>query len=339
MIKENYSLQNLHTFKLPAQAAYFSTFNSVEQLKLLLKNSPLNKNTPLRILGGGSNMVFVTDFPGWILQNKIKGITIIKETKNHVYLKVGAGELWHNFVLHCLNNNWFGLENLALIPGTVGAAPIQNIGAYGKEVASSIESVHFMYYKNLKETIIPHSQALFAYRDSIFKTELKNKGLITHVNFKLHKNPNINISYKPLKVYFSNRNYDDIHPKEVAAAVIEIRNSKLPDPSKIPNAGSFFKNPIISEEKYHDLRLQDPNLPFYPHGDEVKIPAAYLIEHTGWKGKSWKSVAVHKKQALVLINLGDGNAADLKELINLIQNSVLKKYGIELEPEVQIISS
>lgn len=339
MIKENCSLRNLHTFRLSAKTSYFSTFNSKEQLKNLLNNPPLHKDIPIRILGEGSNMVFVEDFNGWILKNNIKGIKITKENENHVYLTIGAGESWHDFVLYTLNNNWFGLENLALIPGTVGAAPIQNIGAYGKEVASFIESVNFMYYKDFKEVVIPHTKAAFEYRNSIFKNKLKDKGLITHVNFKLDKKPKINIEYKPLKEYFTGRNYENIHPKEVAEAVIQIRNSKLPNPSKIPNAGSFFKNPIISKDKYQALVLQDPNLPHYPHGNEVKVPAAYLIEQTGWKGKSWKSVGVHKKQALVLINLGEGKANDLKELIKSIQESVFNKYKIALEPEVQIISS
>lgn len=339
MIQTEYSLKQLHTFKLNSKAAYYGIFEHIDALISIINNPAIPTHLPKMVLGGGSNVIFLDDYPGLILHNQIRGIKILNTNSEYVTVRVGAGEIWHDLVLHATEQGWYGIENLALIPGSVGAAPVQNIGAYGVEVHTFIENVHFYNWEKNKFQIIDHDKANFGYRDSIFKHDLKGKGVITHVDFKFPLKPHYNLSYKPLKEYFLNHNAKDITAKAIAKVVIEIRQSKLPDPKEIPNAGSFFKNPIVSQSHFDKLFKTDPQLPSYPSAHGVKIPAAYLIQNTGWKGKSWNTVGVHKNQALVLINLKNGTAQDLKSLINAIQQDVSKKYDIHLEPEVQLIQN
>lgn len=339
MIQKAHSLQQLHTFNLNAKTAYYGTFESTDALISLINNTIVPPHLPKMVLGGGSNVIFLEDYPGLILHNHIQGIKVMDTAADHVMVRVGSGEVWHNLVLHAIAQGWHGIENLALIPGSVGAAPVQNIGAYGVEVHSFIENIHFYNWEEKKTQIINHQEAAFGYRDSLFKNELKGKGVITHVDFKFALNPHFNLSYKPLKEYFSDYNPEDITAKEIANAVIQIRQSKLPDPKEIPNAGSFFKNPIIDSVHFESLLAIDSELPHYPSPQGMKIPAAYFIQQTGWKGKPWNTVGVHKNQSLVLINLGNGTAQDLKSLINAIQQDVYKKYNIHLEPEVQLIQN
>lgn len=335
---KNHSLKSLHTFQLEAKAAYYTEFETLEQLKIILNEiKQINPDMNKIILGGGSNMIFMKDYDGAVLHNKIKGINILEKTDQTIKVEVGAGEIWHDFVMHAVENNWYGIENLALIPGTVGAAPIQNIGAYGVEAKECIHSIEYYNWEEDKIHIINNNEANFGYRDSVFKNALKGKGVILKVIFQFSLEKKYNLSYAPLAEYFKDKNLEDIQIEHVANAVIEIRQSKLPDPSVTPNAGSFFKNPIIEPAHYEELLLKYDRVPHYPNGDLVKVPAAFLIEQSGWKGKDFGGLTVHKRQALVLTNPRQGKASELKDLIQHIQKDVYNRSNILLEPEVQLI--
>lgn len=338
MLSTQQDLKNLHTFQLQAKAAFYSSFHSLEQLEALLQLKEAT-SLPKLVLGKGSNIVFLEDYNGLILHNKIKGVKVISETSEHTKVRVGAGEDWHELVLTALNEGWHGIENLALIPGTVGAAPVQNIGAYGVEVAQSIEAIHFYHWEKKQIQLITKQEAQFGYRDSIFKQELKNKGVICYVDFNFSNTPNFNLSYAPLQEKFKHQSLRKLDAQEVVQTVIDIRNSKLPDPYTIPNAGSFFKNPVISKGQYESLKEDYPKLPQYPHPSGIKVPAAYLIEQSGWKGRHLNTVGVHNQQALVLINIGSAKAEDLNILIQRIQKDVYQQFKILLEPEVQLIKN
>jgi UDP-N-acetylmuramate dehydrogenase len=331
--KENISLKPYNTFGIEAQTKYFYKVSNTIELKKILT---INKNLPFRILGGGSNILFTEDFEGLTLLIANKGKLVIKETSKTVTVEVQAGENWHEFVIWCLNHNYGGIENLALIPGSVGAAPIQNIGAYGVELASVFESCRALNIKTLKEEVILKKDCEFSYRSSIFKNHQKDRYIIISVCFQLKKPPHhLNIDYGALNTYFERKS-----PKiqEIAAAVIEIRESKLPNPKILGNSGSFFKNPLISKSHFKLLKETYPELPFYPaYNKQLKIPAAWLIDQLGFKGAQHGGAGVHKDQALVLVNLNAAKGKEVLELARKIQSSVKNTFNINLETEVNIL--
>lgn len=317
-------------------AKYYTELSDEQELALLHSNEAF-KNGVL-VLGGGSNILFTDDVPKWVLHNKIKGIRRVKEDDTYIWLNVGAGEIWHDFVMYCVQHNYAGVENLSLIPGTVGASPMQNIGAYGVEVKDIMESVRFF---NLEQNIFQtytNEQCAFGYRDSIFKNAFKGKVIITEVVFRLRKNPVFNISYGNIRQELDAMGIQELSIKAVSDAVIRIRSAKLPDPKKIGNAGSFFKNPEVPAAFYEKLKEEYAAIPGYKlEGNKVKIPAGWLIEQCGWKGFRENNFGVHKDQALVLVNYGGANGSDIAILSERIMASVEKQFGIILEREVQIM--
>lgn len=333
---EHFGLYPFNTFGMDVEAAYFSSVRKEEEL-LELKNQDAYKHG-LFVLGGGSNILFTKDVSAWVVRNEIKGIEKIKEDDAHVWLKAGAGEVWHLFVLYCVNNNYAGVENLSLIPGTVGAAPMQNIGAYGVEVKDVIESVRFFNIKS--ETFEEYNKEAcqFGYRDSVFKRLLKGKIIITSVVFKLNKVPVFNTSYGNIQQELDAKGITELSIKAVSDAVISIRSSKLPDPKIIGNAGSFFKNPEISTLQYQQLKMEYPDMPGYKINEAItKVPAGWLIEQCGWKGFRENDYGVHQYQALVLVNYSKARGAQIAALSERIMASVYDKFKIDLEREVQIV--
>ncbi|MGE0088005.1 MAG: UDP-N-acetylmuramate dehydrogenase [Bacteroidales bacterium] len=334
-IKENFSLKKYNTFGFDIKCAYFSIFLNTNELKDTLLFAK-EKKISLLILGGGSNVLFTGDYNGLIIQPAIKGIEIVSETTDYVDLRVGAGENWDEFVDYCVRHNWYGIENLSLIPGFVGTCPIQNIGAYGVEVKDTITKVETIEINTLKEHLFLNTECKFGYRDSIFKRDLKGKHIITHVHFRLKKNGAFLLNYGNLTDEL--KKFDSFNLKNVRQAVINIRESKLPDPKVMGNAGSFFKNPEVETNIFEQLKNQYPAIPSYPQGNgRVKVPAGWLIEQTGWKGKSIGNAGVHSKQALVLVNLGNATGIEILNLAREIQKSVNQKFGIQLEMEVNIV--
>lgn len=333
--QKNVQLKNFNTFGLEATASNFFAFASIEELKLALKQKG---DLPLLILGGGSNVLLTQDFDGLVLKNELKGIDVVKESDDHIWVEAQAGEDWHEFVLTAIENNWAGLENMSLIPGTMGAAPMQNIGAYGLEIKNVFESLKALEISTLETHEFSNADCQFGYRESIFKKEAKGKYIITSVTLRLNKTPDFNISYGAIKDTLEEMNVTELSIKAVSDAVIQIRQSKLPDPAKIGNSGSFFKNPEIDKIDHEGLKAEFPSIPGYElPGKRVKIPAAWLIEQAGWKGKTFGEIGVHKKQPLVLVNYGGGKGSDIKDLAYKIKDSVSAKFGIELTPEVNII--
>lgn len=336
-LKEDYSLKHLNTFGIEVKTKLFSEFSSTEELRELLAKTEVRTNQKL-ILGGGSNILFTGDFEGVVLLNRIKGINQIKESETHSWIKSGAGEVWHDLVVKTIEMNLGGIENLSLIPGTVGAAPIQNIGAYGVELKDVFDSLEAMNTDTGEIRTFSWNDCCFGYRDSVFKRELKGHYIITSVTLKLKKDPEFNVSYGTIKDTLEELGFKDLSIKAISDAVIHIRKSKLPDPSLIGNAGSFFKNPEIPVSQFEKLKEQYPGIPSYPTSPGlVKIPAGWLNEQCGWKGKCIGQAGVHKLQALVLINLGGATGHELKALSEEIKASVKEKFGIELETEVNIV--
>ena len=333
---ENYSLKNHNTFGVDAKAKYFATFNSEEELADLLK-SEITQKEPLFILGGGSNILLTKNFDGLVLANEIKGIEIVSENENYNTIKVGAGEVWHDFVLWSIDKNLSGIENLALIPGLVGASPMQNIGAYGVEVKDVVESVDFIEIDSGNKKTIENSACNFGYRDSIFKHELKGKVVITKVVLKLSRTPLNKTTYGAIDVELKNLNLE-ASPKNIAQAVINIRNSKLPDPKVLGNSGSFFKNPVIETTKFEELKKEFPEIVGYKVSEtKTKIAAGWLIDNAGLKGYRKADAGVHKNQALVLVNYGNATGLEIINLAKEIQIVVKEKYGIQIELEVKIL--
>jgi len=337
-IQENISLKSFNTFGLDTVARYFASFTTTDELATLI-SSKIAQNNELLVLGGGSNILLTNDFDGLVLKNDISEKTIVKETEDHVWIRVGGGENWHQFVLHALENNWGGIENLSLIPGTVGAAPMQNIGAYGVEIKNVFDHLEAMKIDDQTVEIFDNESCQFGYRESIFKTSHKHQYIITHVVFKLTKTQHqFNTSYGDIQKILSDKNIDSPTIKDISEAVTKIRQSKLPDPAEIGNAGSFFKNPSIDKIDFEGLRAEFPTIPGYDQPNNmVKVPAGWLIEQCGWKGYEKNSIGVHKKQALVLVNYGAGSGSDLKKLSEKVKKSVADKFGIELTTEVNII--
>lgn len=336
MLQRNVNLAPFTTFAVEAKTAYFASFTTIEELKKLLSEV---KDRKLLILGGGSNILFRNNFDGVTLHNKIQGISTVKEDENYIVLKVGAGEVWHDFVLYTLSKGWGGVENLSLIPGSVGASPMQNIGAYGVEIKDVFESLEAVEISSGELRTFSHEECQFGYRESIFKKSLKDKYVITSVSYRLSKHPVLNTSYGAIENELKSMGI--LHPtiQDVSKAVIAIRQSKLPDPKEIGNAGSFFKNPIISLSHFEKLKKEYPEIPSYKVSEvEVKVPAGWLIDKAGWRGKTIQNYGVHKKQALVLVNYGKASGEDIYELSEKIIKDIQLRYGILLEREVNIIS-
>ncbi len=334
-IQENFSLQQYNTFGVEAKTKYFAEVNSVEELKETLRLS----HSPLLILGGGSNLLFTKDFEGLVIKLNLKGITEQITDENHVLVTAKAGENWHEFVQKTISENYGGLENLSLIPGNVGTCPIQNIGAYGTEIKDHFVACKALNIETLEIETIDLEQCKFGYRDSIFKTSSKGKYVILEVTFKLTtKNHHIKTEYGAISSELKNLGIENPTIQDVAKAVINIRQSKLPNPAETGNAGSFFKNPTIPLAQFEKLKEKFPEIQGYPNGDFVKVPAGWLIENAGWKGKQIGNVASHKLQALVIINAtGNATGKEIYDFSSQIINSVKEKYGIELEREVNII--
>ena len=337
MIQENVSLKAYNTFGVDASARYFADASSVEELTETLKNS--NPQTPILFLGGGSNLLLTKDFEGLAIRLNFKGITEEINNENEVLVTAKAGENWHQFVIFCLEKNYGGLENLSLIPGNVGTSPMQNIGAYGTEIKDVFESCKVLNLDTSGIEVFDLEKCRFGYRDSIFKQEGKGKYVILEVTFRLTRTVHrINVEYGAIQSELENLGILNPTIQDVSKAVINIRQSKLPDPNVIGNAGSFFKNPTIPLAQYETLKLKFDQIPGYPNGDLVKIPAGWLIEQCGWKGKQIGNVASHRQQALVIINAtGTASGKEIFDFSTMIINSVKEKYGIVLEREVNII--
>ncbi|MGK0137582.1 MAG: UDP-N-acetylmuramate dehydrogenase [Algoriphagus sp.] len=336
-ILKNTSLKAFNTFGLEASAKYFTEINSVTQLLEVIENDVFKENH-LMIIGGGSNILLTKNFDGLVVKNNILGIEQTSTNEDEVILKVGSGESWHSLVLYAVKKGLGGIENLSLIPGSVGAAPMQNIGAYGVEIKDVFVSLEALNLKSKKRTSFNHASCEFGYRESIFKHAEKGNYFISHVFFRLQKKPRLKLDYGAIKDTLKEHNIEQPTIKDVSDAVIKIRQSKLPDPAKIGNSGSFFKNPVISLIQFNELKKAYPEIPSYPvDKSHVKVPAGWLIEQAGWKGKTFGQIGVHKNQALVLVNYGGGNGAEIKALSENIQTSVTEKFGIILQAEVNII--
>ena len=335
--EENKSLKELNTFGLSHHSKYFIEINSVNDLIELQKKEEFKSEKKL-ILGGGSNILLTKDFNGLIIKNNIKGFKILKENESFIDLEIGAGENWHEIVLKCVEKNWGGIENLSLIPGNSGTAPMQNIGAYGVEIKETFLSLEALELKSGKIITFQKEDCKFGYRESIFKNEKKNQYIILNISLRLNKNPVVNIEYGDIKNILNQKQIKDPSIKDVSNAIIKIRQSKLPDPKKIGNSGSFFKNPIISLENISILKLKFPKIVHYKINDyEYKVAAGWLIENGGWKGKRINNYGVHKNQALVLVNYGGAKGIDIYTLSEEIIQDIKIKFGIELEREVNVI--
>jgi len=335
-IEKNKSLKNFNTFGIDCYAKYFISISSQDELSEALKS---NKHTNLFILGGGSNMLLTKDIDALVLHIDLKGIEVVNETNSHVFLKVNAGENWHEFVQYCIKNDFGGIENLSLIPGNVGTAPIQNIGAYGVELEDVFENCLALDIETLQKVEFSKIDCKFGYRNSIFKNEAKGKYIITDVTFKLTKHThNKSISYGAIKDELAKNRIENPSISDISKAVITIRESKLPDPKKLGNSGSFFKNPIINFSEFNSFIEKFPEAPFYKISDTTyKIPAGWLIEQSGFKGKQFGDAGVHKKQALVLVNYGNATGKEIWDLALKIQAKVKADFNINIEPEVNVV--
>ncbi len=334
--EEDYSLKKHNTFGLDAKSRYYFEFTEAEDLPYFLSNFDPWQKLPLLFLGGGSNLLFVSDFEGLVIHANVPGIKLVNEDRNHVWLEAGAGENWDRFVEYCVNNWYYGIENLSLIPGNVGAAPVQNIGAYGVEVQDFVAVVKGFDLQTFQESEIPASECRFAYRDSIFKQELKVRFVVTSVIFKLDKFPGYKLNYGDLKAEVEKRGGENLH--NIRQAVVAIRESKLPAPEELGNAGSFFKNPVVNSIVAEKLKEQFPEMPVYSAGEgQAKLAAGWLIEQCGWKGFREGDAGVHEKQALVLVNYGNATGQELYQLAMKIKKSVADRFGVDLEPEVNIL--
>ncbi len=337
VIKNNVSLKPYNTFGVDARAGYFAEVKSVSDLKKAFRFIG-EKEISFLILGGGSNVLFKNNFDGMVLLNRMSGIETIDESADFVMLKVAGGEPWPDLVDYCVGQGLGGIENLSNIPGTVGAAPIQNIGAYGVEVKEVVEEVEVFDLQNGQTHTLSNRQCEFAYRSSVFKTSARGRYFVLSVKLKLSKKPVINLSYAPLKKMFESRNIESVSIKEVSAAVKHIRKSKLPDPENMGNAGSFFKNPVVTKAELQNLLKKYGDMPYYPFGgNSFKLAAGWLIEQCGFKGKHMGNAGVHEKQALVIVNHGHASGEEILNLAMEVKHSVAEKFGIELEFEVNVV--
>jgi UDP-N-acetylmuramate dehydrogenase len=337
-IHSNYSLRHLNTFGIESVARQFAEAQTAEEVRECLSLEAC-KTLPKFILGGGSNLLFTKpELNAFVIKNNIRGIRLLREDKDHVYVQSGAGENWHSFVLHCIANNYAGLENLSLIPGNAGAGPMQNIGAYGVELKDVFYELEAIHKKELTLRTFNREECRFGYRESVFKKALKDEYVITSVTFRLNKIPHFNVSYGAIEKELERMGIQELSIAAVSQAVIHIRQSKLPDPAVIGNAGSFFKNPEIPSEQYKSLQTRFPEMVAYPlDNGHVKLAAGWLIEQCGWKGKTVGDAGVHKLQALVLVNCGNATGKEIYDLSEQVLNSVNQKFGVTLEREVNII--
>jgi UDP-N-acetylmuramate dehydrogenase len=336
MIKSDVSLKAHNTFGISASAKFFSEASNEDQVRAIIQTNEFSANENL-ILGGGSNLLFTKNFDGIVLKNNIEGIEVIRETEDAVYVKAGGGVGWHDFVLYCINKGWSGLENLSLIPGSVGASPMQNIGAYGVEIKDIFEELEAINLKTGEIIYFTNSDCAFSYRESVFKKSLKGQYLISRVTYKLSKKTKFNTSYGAINQQLEAMNITDLSAKSISDAVVAIRQSKLPDPKEIGNSGSFFKNPIVSNEQFTTLKSNFPEAVGYPSGDQnTKLAAGWMIDQAGWKGKTINNYGVHKNQALVLVNYGGATGEEIYNLSEEIMQSIKEKFNVALEREVNI---
>jgi len=334
---ENYPLIKLNTFGIDVKAKYFTSINTVNEL-IEIKKSEKFKDHELLILGGGSNILFTKDFNGLVILNNIKGKEIVDQNDDSIILKIGAGENWHELVMYCVDNGWGGIENLSLIPGNTGTAPMQNIGAYGVEIKETFVELEALEISSGKIVKFSNSECEFGYRESVFKNKMKNKYIILNITLELNKNPILNINYGDIKAILETKKIETPTIKDVSNAIISIRQRKLPDPKKIGNSGSFFKNPIIDINLLKLIEKKYPNVVSYKiNENEFKIAAGWMIEKAGWKGKKFNNLGVHENQALVLVNYGLANGKEIFNLSKKIILDIKEKFGITLEREVNII--
>lgn len=330
----HFSLKSLNTFGIDVYADQFGVFTSADDLTECLVAAK-EKYVPY-ILGGGSNILFTGD-PRLILKNEVKGIEVMLEDEKYIYVRVGGGENWHGFVQHCIKNNWAGVENLSLIPGNTGASPMQNIGAYGVEVKDVFHSLEAFHLQEQRMVTFSKEECAFGYRESVFKNKYKGQFAILSVIYKLNKVPHFNVSYGAIEKELENMGVTELSIQAISQAVINIRTFKLPDPNKIGNAGSFFKNPEVPEAVYNKLKESYPDVVAYPAGEKYKLAAGWLIEQCGWKGYRKDDAGVHERQALVLVNYGKATGDEIYALSEEIKESVKATFGVDLEREVNII--
>ncbi|MEX1032226.1 MAG: UDP-N-acetylmuramate dehydrogenase [Cellvibrionaceae bacterium] len=336
-ISLNRSLQGFNTLAVPAMASHYLHVTDTEQLRQTL--AFVNEsNMELLILGGGSNVVLPDQFPGLVIRIGIKGFALVREDDEYAWLCAGAGEVWQDLVQYCLSQHYCGLENLSLIPGTVGAAPIQNIGAYGVELDSVFVELNALERRSGRSTTFDRESCQISNRDSIFKNRLRDKYVITSVTLKLRKNPQFNLSYAPLQEALAGIPTERITPQQISETVCAIRRMKLPDPDELPNAGSFFKNPIVGREQFTRLQQQYPGMVNYPVDEQqIKVAAAWLLDSAGWRGHSDNGVGMHVNQALVLVNPGRCGAERILQYAAKIQADIWRRFGIELEREPVVV--
>ena len=333
---ENHSLLPYHTFGMDVKASVFIEYNSADDLKQVLQHEKLTEKKWLHI-GGGSNLLFTGDYDGVILHSSIKGFEIVEDTDEYVYVRVGAGEIWDDFVAYAVNQGWYGAENLSLIPGEVGASAVQNIGAYGVEAKDLIVKVEALEVATGEVCTFTNADCCYAYRESIFKKEWKGRYIITHVTYRLDKREVFHLEYGNVKGELEKLGCEPTL-KNVREVIIRIREAKLPDPKVQGNAGSFFMNPVIPRMQYESLLAKYPEMPHYKVDEEwVKVPAAWMIDRCGWKGRQMGNAGVHDKQALVLVNCGGATGQEIIVLSQRIQQSVFETFGIAIVPEVNFI--
>ncbi|MBK6938449.1 MAG: UDP-N-acetylmuramate dehydrogenase [Chitinophagaceae bacterium] len=333
-VQENISLRPYNTFGIEAKARFFAAFNNLEELAEL---TTFNSGLPILILGGGSNIVLTKDYDGLVLKNEIKGITELHEDGDYVYVKAGAGENWHQFVLHCIERGWGGVENLSLIPGNVGASPMQNIGAYGVEIDDVFWDLEAFHLREKKVYTFTKGDCEFGYRESVFKRKHKGQFVILNVTYQLRRKPRFNTSYGAIRQELEKMGVKNLSLRAVSDAVISIRKSKLPDPAVIGNAGSFFKNPTVPNGQFQSIKNGFPGVIGYENIDgSIKLAAGWLIEQCGWKGYRKGDAGCHSQQSLVLVNFGNAEGNEIFSLSEEIIDSVRKKFGIFLEREVNI---
>ena len=336
-IQENQSLQSFHSFGIKVNAKFFIELKSIEDIEDFVQNIK-HVPQPIYYLGGGANSLFIDDFKGTVIHIANKGISLIEENEEHILVGAQAGEDWDEFVQFCVENEYYGIENLTAIPGQVGTAPIQNIGAYGVEAKDTILEVYYIDLNNGESYVLDNASCEFGYRNSIFKNELKKQFIITEVVFKLSKRSDFHLEYGAIKDELKRKAIIQPTISQVSDTIRSIRESKLPNTKEIGNAGSFFKNPVIEQEKYQKLKEQYPNIVSYAAAEgKFKIAAGWMIDHLGWKGREHKGAAVHTQQALVLINKNNATGQAIKELSEMIKEDIQKHFGIALEAEVEFV--
>ncbi|MBA4240754.1 MAG: UDP-N-acetylenolpyruvoylglucosamine reductase [Sphingobacteriaceae bacterium] len=337
IISSNISLKPYNTFGIDASAKFFTSIQSIENIKELLQSTEYKNNNHL-ILGGGSNILLTQNIDAIVVKNNLKGIEIVKENEDSVFVKCAGGEVWHEFVMWCIDKNFGGLENLSLIPGCTGASPMQNIGAYGVEIKDTFYELEAIHSITGEQKTFSKSECEFGYRESVFKHQFKNQFIITSVTFQLSKKPSFHIEYGAIKQELEVMNISELSIKAISQAVINIRSSKLPNPKEIGNAGSFFKNPEVQANVYENLKINFPNIVAYPlENGNYKLAAGWLIEQSGLKGYRVGDAGVHKLQALVLVNYGGATGNEIYNLSTHVLQTVKAKFGVDLEREVNII--